>query len=44
MVFRRRNVKVGLEQDGFVQVRDGLQLGELVLSRGAIFVQNEWQQ
>jgi membrane fusion protein, heavy metal efflux system len=44
MTFRRRNVKVGLEQDGFVQVRDGLQLGEHVLSRGAIFVQNEWQQ
>jgi cobalt-zinc-cadmium efflux system membrane fusion protein len=44
MVFRRRNVRVGIEQDGLVQVRDGLQFGELVLSRGAIFVQNEWQQ
>ena len=43
-VFQRRKVKVGLEQDGRLQVRDGLRLGELVVGRGAIFVQNEWQQ
>ena len=27
MVFRRRNVKLGIEQDGRVQIRDGLKAG-----------------
>ena len=44
MVFQRRKVKVGLEQDGRLQIRDGLKPGETVVARGAIFVQNEWQQ
>jgi cobalt-zinc-cadmium efflux system membrane fusion protein len=44
MLFRRRNVKIGLEQDGRTQIREGLKLGELVLARGAIFVDNEWRQ
>jgi len=44
LVFQRRKVKVGLEQDGRLQIRDGLKPGELVIARGAIFVQNEWQQ
>jgi membrane fusion protein, heavy metal efflux system len=44
MVFRRRKVKLGLEQEGRVQIRDGLRAGDLVLVRGAIFVDNESQQ
>jgi cobalt-zinc-cadmium efflux system membrane fusion protein len=43
-LFRRRNVKIGLEQDGRIQIREGLRPGELVLARGAIFVDNEWRQ
>ena len=41
MVFQRRKVKIGLEQDGRVQVLDGLKAGEQVVGRGAIFVDNE---
>jgi membrane fusion protein, heavy metal efflux system len=44
MLFQRRKVKVGLEQDGRLQVREGLKPGELVVGRGAIFVDNEWRQ
>jgi cobalt-zinc-cadmium efflux system membrane fusion protein len=44
MLFQRRKVKVGLEQDGLLQVREGLKPGELVVGRGAIFVDNEWRQ
>jgi membrane fusion protein, heavy metal efflux system len=44
MLFRRRKVKIGLEQDGRLQVREGLNPGELVVGRGAIFVDNEWRQ
>jgi membrane fusion protein, heavy metal efflux system len=44
MLFQRRKVKLGLEQDGLLQVREGLKSGELVVGRGAIFVDNEWRQ
>ena len=44
MLFQRRKVKIGLEQDGLLQVREGLKPGELVVGRGAIFVDNEWRQ
>src|SRR5262245_27328169 len=44
MVLQRRKVKVGMEQEGRIQVRDGLNSGDLVVSRGAIFVQNELDQ
>ncbi len=44
MLFRRRPVKIGMEQDGRVQIRDGLEVGLLVVARGAIFVDNEWRQ
>jgi multidrug efflux pump subunit AcrA (membrane-fusion protein) len=37
-------VKLGLEQEGRVQIRDGLKGGDLVVVRGAIFVHNESQQ
>jgi len=42
-VFRRRQVKAGIEQDGLVQIREGLKPGEVVVARGAIFVDNEWR-
>ena len=44
MLLQRRKVKIGLEQDGRLQVREGLKPGELVVGRGAIFVDNEWRQ
>jgi membrane fusion protein, heavy metal efflux system len=44
LIFERRKVKVGLEQDGRLQINDGLGAGELVVGRGAIYVQNELQQ
>ena len=44
MLFQRRKVKLGLEQDGRLQIREGLKPGELVVGRGAIFVDNEWRQ
>ena len=43
MVLRRR-VPLGMEQDGKVQIREGLKVGERVAVRGAIFVDNEWRQ
>ena len=44
MVFERRLVKIGMEQDGRMQITDGLKAGERVVARGAIFVDNEWRQ
>ena len=44
MRFQRRKVEIGIEQDGLVQIRNGLAVGELVVARGAIFVDNEWRQ
>ena len=43
MLFRRRKVTIGMEQDGRVQIRDGVRPGEMVVGRGAIFVDNEWR-
>jgi membrane fusion protein, heavy metal efflux system len=43
-LFKRRLVDIGVEQNGLVQIRGGLNLGELVVARGAIFVDNEWRQ
>jgi cobalt-zinc-cadmium efflux system membrane fusion protein len=37
-------VTIGSEQDGRVQIRDGLKPGEIVVVRGAIFVDNEGKQ
>jgi membrane fusion protein, heavy metal efflux system len=42
--FQRRLVTLGAEQDGRVAVRDGVQVGEKVVGRGAIFLDNEWKQ
>ncbi len=44
MLFKRRKVKLGMEQEGRVQIREGLKPGERVVTRGAIFVDNEWRQ
>jgi membrane fusion protein, heavy metal efflux system len=38
--FTRRTVKIGLQRDGFDQVVEGLELGELVASEGALFLSN----
>jgi cobalt-zinc-cadmium efflux system membrane fusion protein len=42
--FQRRKVKIGLEQDGRLQILEGLSVGDLVVGRGAIFVDNQWRQ
>jgi membrane fusion protein, heavy metal efflux system len=44
LIFERRKVKVGLEQDGRWQINDGLEAGERVVGRGAIYLQNQLQQ
>jgi membrane fusion protein, heavy metal efflux system len=38
--FRRRIVKVGLTHDGYDQVLEGLSSGELVVTKGAVFLDN----
>jgi cobalt-zinc-cadmium efflux system membrane fusion protein len=43
-LMRRREVEIGIEQDGRMQIRKGLDPGMLVVERGAIFVDNEWRQ
>ncbi len=44
MLFKRRKVRLGMEQEGRVQIREGLEEGEQIVARGAIFVDNEWRQ
>jgi cobalt-zinc-cadmium efflux system membrane fusion protein len=44
MLFKRRVVEIGIQQNGLTQIRSGLAPGELVVGRGAIFVDNEWRQ
>ena len=44
MLLKRRVVEIGMQQNGLMQIRRGLTVGELVISRGAIFVDNEWRQ
>ena len=39
-IFAKRTVKVGLQQDGYDQIVDGLQPGELVATEGAIYLSN----
>ncbi len=41
--FTERVIKVGLRNDGKVQILDGLQQGELVVSDGAVFLSNMLQ-
>jgi cobalt-zinc-cadmium efflux system membrane fusion protein len=44
MHFKRRKIEVGLEQNGRLQVVSGLAANESVVSRGVIYVENEWKQ
>lgn len=44
LLFKRRVVDIGIQQDGLTQIRRGLEFGESVIARGAIFVDNEWRQ
>jgi membrane fusion protein, heavy metal efflux system len=39
--FMKRTVKVGLQQDGWSQIREGLQPGETVVIDGAVFLSNK---
>jgi cobalt-zinc-cadmium efflux system membrane fusion protein len=43
-LFKRRVVDIGIQQDGLTQILRGLDAGEMVVARGAIFVDNEWRQ
>jgi cobalt-zinc-cadmium efflux system membrane fusion protein len=38
--FTQRTVKIGEERDGYRQILDGVQVGELVATEGAIFLSN----
>lgn len=44
LLFERRPVRIGIEQDGQIQIRDGLAPGEFAVGRGAIFLDNQWRQ
>ncbi len=44
MLFKRRVVEIGIQQNDLTQIRRGLAVGERVIARGAIFVDNEWRQ
>jgi cobalt-zinc-cadmium efflux system membrane fusion protein len=39
--FVKRTVKVGLQQDGWSQIVEGLQPGETVVTGGAVFLSNK---
>ena len=39
--FAKRIVRVGLRQDGWVQVLDGLQPGDTVATENAVFLSNK---
>ena len=41
--FFQRVIKTGLEKDGWVEILEGLQRGELVVSNGAVFLSNMLQ-
>ena len=38
--FIQRKVKLGLQSDGYDQILDGLKPGELVVTDGAVFLDN----
>jgi cobalt-zinc-cadmium efflux system membrane fusion protein len=38
--FTRRTVAIGQERDGYRQILDGVQVGELVATEGALFLSN----
>jgi cobalt-zinc-cadmium efflux system membrane fusion protein len=40
--FIKRVVKTGLAHDGFIEIIDGLQLGELIATDGSLFIANQF--
>jgi cobalt-zinc-cadmium efflux system membrane fusion protein len=38
--FTKRTVKTGLQRDGYHQILEGLQPGELIATEGALFLSN----
>lgn len=44
MHFKRRKIELGIQQDSRLQVVSGLSPNERVVSRGVIYVENEWKQ
>jgi len=44
LLYERRPVRIGIEQDGQMQIREGLAPGEIAVARGAIFLDNQWRQ
>jgi len=42
-MFQRRTIQLGMEQDGQIQILDGVRPGERVAARGAIFLDNQFQ-
>jgi membrane fusion protein, heavy metal efflux system len=40
--FAQRAIKIGMQKDGYRQILDGLQPGELVATDGAVFLSNMW--
>jgi cobalt-zinc-cadmium efflux system membrane fusion protein len=38
--FTRRTVKIGAQHDGYRQIVEGVQLGELTATEGALFLSN----
>jgi cobalt-zinc-cadmium efflux system membrane fusion protein len=39
--FTQRVIKIGKERDGYWQILDGVQAGELAATEGALFLSNE---
>jgi cobalt-zinc-cadmium efflux system membrane fusion protein len=39
--FKKRTVTIGLRQDGWVQILEGLSAGETVVTEGAVFLSNQ---
>jgi cobalt-zinc-cadmium efflux system membrane fusion protein len=39
--FTQRTVKIGKERNGYRQILDGVKVGELVATEGAIFLSNQ---
>jgi cobalt-zinc-cadmium efflux system membrane fusion protein len=39
--FLKRTVKIGLQQDGWTQILEGLSPGETVVTDGAVFLSNK---
>lgn len=38
--FKQKTIKIGLRQQGFDQIEEGLSVGDLIVSKGAVFLDN----